>query len=747
MSHIPREFADALAHRFALEGPVGSGATATVYRARDLKLGRPVALKVLDPALSAAIGVERFQREVRIAARLNHPHILVLMDSGEAAGRLYYVMPLVEGGSLADRIAARGRLPVDEAVRLADQVASALGHAHGTGVVHRDVKPANILLHGDQAIVADFGIARALEAAGDETLTATGAVVGTPVYMSPEQAFEQATVDGRSDLYALGCVLFEMLTGSPPFESRRTVALLARHATQPPPALRSRLPEAPVFLERAVQRLLAKTPGDRFQTAEELLEVLRGQVVVAPTGRRRVAVLPPVPIGGRDDSAHLVMGLHEALISGAGKADVGVLARTSVLHLGDGDSPTREVAASLGVEALVESSLFCVGESMSIQLRLVDGLSGEATWSDSFDGELSGIFPLFRDAAGALRRKLAQDHGVRVSVGGGTPAGTSGSGRTDVDPRAYELYLRGRVAQSSFNPADLYRSVEFYEAALEIQPDFARAYAGLSLAYGSMYVLGMLPLPAGEAHTGIMARKAIELDPGLAQGHQALAQYLTWTEFDWDAAEAAFRRAIQLDPNEPETRTFFCHFLAMHGRVEEADLHAAKALELDPFNPFARMLVGIEKGITGRIDAGREILADVPPNPLRAFALSWFDLCQGNLAAGRAHYRDYFTMLGNGPVAEILDDDGLGFRPAMIRAAETLVAQAGEQFVKPNNMVHLFAWGGDNDRAMEWIRYSRETRDHEIAYLGCGISPVTLQRDPRFQAFLREMGLPWEPRG
>src|SRR3989440_387937 len=253
----------ALADRYAIDRELGHGGTATVYLAQDLKHGRSVAVKVLRPELAAALGAERFLREIEIAARLSHPHILSLHDSGEAAGFLYYVMPFVDGESLRDRLNREPQLPIDEAVRIAREVATALIHAHGHNLVHRDIKPENILLSGGEAGGAEFGIARAIVAAGADKLTDSGRAVGTPGYMSPEQAMAQQHIDGRADIYALGCVLYEMLAGHPPFLGTTAQEILARHTLDPVPPLRTSRRAVPPAVEPAVLRALAKSPAAR----------------------------------------------------------------------------------------------------------------------------------------------------------------------------------------------------------------------------------------------------------------------------------------------------------------------------------------------------------------------------------------------------------------------------------------------------------------------------------------------------
>ena len=298
-------FAAALADRYRLERELGRGGMATVYLAHDLRHDRPVALKVVRPELAASLGPERFLREIRIAARLQHPHVLTVHDSGETAGRLWYTMPYVEGESLRQRLAQEGQLPLDQALRIATQVLSALQYAHAHGVVHRDIKPENILLDGDQAVVADFGVARAISAAGQERLTETGLALGTPAYMSPEQAVGTKELDGRSDLYAVGCLLYEMLAGQPPFVGSTAQQLLARHAIDPVPPLRTVRGTVPEQVERSVMRALAKVPADRFPTAADFataLAVPRDTAVVRPSAppprrRRLVLALAAVAIG------------------------------------------------------------------------------------------------------------------------------------------------------------------------------------------------------------------------------------------------------------------------------------------------------------------------------------------------------------------------------------------------------------------------------------------------------------------
>ncbi|MCH7717355.1 MAG: protein kinase, partial [Gemmatimonadetes bacterium] len=458
----------ALADRYAIERELGAGGMATVYLAEDLKHHRNVAVKVLRPELAATLGPERFVREIEIAAKLSHPHILPLFDSGEADGFLYYVMPYVEGESLRQRLDREGKLPAEEVVRLTDDIAAALSHAHEHGIVHRDVKPENVMLTGSRAVVADFGIARAVTAAGGERLTGTGLAIGTPAYMSPEQAMGLGEVDARSDVYALGCVVYEMVGGRAPFEGPTPQALLAKQAVETAPRLRASDPAIPVFVERAVEKALAKDPADRFQTPSAFAEALTTGTVVARVRRRwqwprrtvagaagialvaaagwlvtmargpaieRLAVLPLTNRTNDPEQEYFVEGVHEALISELAQIGISVIARTSMMQYRNTAKSIREIARELGVDALIEGSVFRKGDSLEISARLVDPETEAPVWSRTFDGDLPNVVALYR----GLTRAIAEQ--IELTL---TPEVEARLADTrTVNPGTYEAYLRG----------------------------------------------------------------------------------------------------------------------------------------------------------------------------------------------------------------------------------------------------------------------------------------------------------------
>ena len=362
----------ALEGRYAIERELGEGGMATVYLAQDLKHHRKVAVKVLRPELAAAVGAERFLREIETMAGLRHPHVLPLYDSGHDHGLLFYVMPFVEGGSLRDHLDRERQLPLDDALRIVSAVADALSYAHGRGVIHRDIKPENILLENGHAVVADFGIAHAVSESGGEKLTRTGAVLGTPQYMSPEQANAEV-VDPRSDLYSLGCVAYEMLAGAPPFSGPTGFVVIARHALDPVPALRTARPGVPPPVAEAIERALAKTPADRFATMGDWRVALTRPssgtqspsgvrtddgLGLSPPDRPSVAILPFKSLGSDPDQAFLADGIRFGIQATLVQLSGLFLVNATALNAYRGTEASAEsVGDELGIRYVLEGAV------------------------------------------------------------------------------------------------------------------------------------------------------------------------------------------------------------------------------------------------------------------------------------------------------------------------------------------------------------------------------------------------------
>jgi len=520
MTTLPPQLVAALADSYRIERELGRGGMATVYLAEDVKHKRKVAVKVLRPELAATLGPERFLLEIEIAAGLTHPHILPLHDSGEADEFLYYVMPYVEGESLRELLDREGKLSVDEGIRITDQIASALTYAHGCGVVHRDVKPENILLAGDQAIVADFGIARAVQAAGGDRLTETGLAIGTPAYMSPEQALGQDNVDGRSDVYALGCVVFEMVGGRTPFEGNTPQALLAKHFADTVPALRTHDPTIPVYVERALQKALAKNPDDRFPTPRALAEALTTQTVVSrvPAARRlapwqrvgigvalllglfaavaggwyltgagggteiddrSIAVLPFETLG-QETATAFTDGVHaDVLTRLSSVADLSVTSRTSVMRYRTSEKALPTIALELGVTWVLRGEVQETANEVQVSARLVNARTDRQVWAQSYRRELTAanLFEIQGDItaqiARALETQLSPEEEQQVAR---TPTQNLG---------AYRLYVQGRGLLDQRTEDGMRRAGEYFRQAIDRDSSYAVAWAGLANALRS----------------------------------------------------------------------------------------------------------------------------------------------------------------------------------------------------------------------------------------------------------------------
>ena len=391
---------------YTIERELGRGGMATVFLARDLKHHRPVALKALHPHLSHVLGPERFRREIEFLAGLTHPHIVPLHDSGGTADLLWYTMPYVDGESLRDRLRREGRLPLEDVLRITTEVADALQYAHGRGIIHRDLKPENILLSAGHAFVADFGIARALTHAGDDRLTGTGLALGTPAYMSPEQAAGEQAVDAQSDIFALGCVVYEMLAGEPPFQGPTPQAVLARRLTGPAPSLRSRRADLSEAVAAAVARALAQVPVDRFSTAAEFASSLAGGIdqtdatgaatipaVRGTTSDRSIAVLPFSDMSPERDQEYLADGIAEEIINALTRiGSLRVAARTSSFAFKGRNEDVGQIGRKLKVSTILGGSVRKAGSRLRVTAQLVNVTEGYQLWSERYDRELADVF-------------------------------------------------------------------------------------------------------------------------------------------------------------------------------------------------------------------------------------------------------------------------------------------------------------------------------------------------------------------
>jgi serine/threonine-protein kinase len=643
------QLAGALADRYTIERELGRGGNGIVYLAHDIKHDRDVAVKVLPPELALAVRNERFLREIQIAAQLTHPHILALYDSGELDGFLYYVMPYVEGESLRDRLTRDKQLPLEDALQITREVAEALGYAHKHGVVHRDIKPENILLHEGHALLADFGIARALTAAGGETVTASGVSVGTPTYMSPEQATGSGEPDARSDLYSLGCVLYEMLVGHPPFTGATAQEILARHALDPVPSLRAARTAVPESVERALTVALAKQAADRFATASQFVAALAAMSALRQRPQRQlgyaaagivllagavfaiararanrpatsdelsVAVLPFVNLSGDATSEYFSDGMTEELINALVKVQgLRVPARTSSFVFKGKNVDITEIGRQLRVGAVVEGSVRRSRNSLRVTAQLIDVADGYHRWSETYERELRDVFAVQEEIARAIVTALEPKLLVRLSA----PLVNAPTANLD----AYDLYLRGRHAWHLRSEEGFRMAIEYFEAAVAQDSGFALAYSGLSDTYILAGEQRQLPIPGAEANARAKAAaiRAVATDDRLAEAHTSLARVRANVDGDYPEAEREFLRAISLNPRYALAHSWYGLHLRRHhpGRDEDAIREGMLAEQLDPLSAAVSNNLAIELTALGRFDEAiaryRKAIAAAPDWP------------------------------------------------------------------------------------------------------------------------------------
>ncbi|MFL5494980.1 MAG: protein kinase domain-containing protein, partial [Gemmatimonadales bacterium] len=586
------------AGRYLIERELGRGGMSTVYLAQDPKHGRPVALKVFEPDLGPSVGPERFLREIRVAARLTHPHILPLHDSGEVGGLLYYVMPYIEGESLRDLLEREHRLPPHQALDLGRQVADALDYAHQHGVVHRDIKPGNILIADGQAVVADFGIARAV-ASGAELLTGTGGAIGTPMYMSPEQAGGEPDLDGRSDIYSLGCVLFEALAGVPPFSGPTAQAILVQRLLGSPPALRSINPEVPEIVEAVITRALARKPSDRFATAAGLSAALADAVAGAsvgvtasvfgpqPIAEASVAVLPFLSLSSDPENEYFSDGMTDEIINALAQIPgLRVPARTSSFVFKGKNVDAREIGERLKVRTLLEGSLRKAGDRIRMTVQLINAADGYHLWSHTYERTVADVFAMQDE----LTRAIVTELTARVIGATHDPVVRTAT----ADPEAYALYLQGCYFLNKRTAEGFVAGIEHFRRTTERDPGFAAAHANLAycLAMAGFDTFGaMSPLetmPQAQA----AASKALELDPMLPEAHGAQAVIAALFHWDWALAEREFDRTLALGGKLAPTHALHALFLSAMGRHAESLRVVAAALASDPLSLGLHLTMG-----------------------------------------------------------------------------------------------------------------------------------------------------------
>jgi len=737
---------DLLAGRYVLEREIGRGGMATVYLARDPRPARRVALKVLNPSVGEGHGAQRFHREIQFAAGLTHPHILPVHDSGEVDGLLFYVMPYVEGESFRQRLAREGALPVREVLRVGREVAQALAYAHDQGIVHRDIKPENILFSSGHAVVADFGVARAMDVVGTGQLTEVNATVGSPMYMSPEQAGGEPDLDGRSDVYSLGCVLYEALAGRPPFSGQTAIAVQVKRLLEAPPPLHHLRPDLAPDVERLVGHAMAQDRAERLPSAAlaaAIAELEGGGTAQGPAppafppAQVSIAVLPFLNLSPEPGNEYFSDGMTEEVMGMLARVPgLRVAARSSSFAFKGKDRDIAEVGLRLKVGMVLEGSVRKEGNRLRISTQLVDTGGGYQLWSGTYDRDLKDVFALQDELAHAIAEELKLKLLVRPGSSSSDPR------RTNVE--AYASYLKGRYAIQSRSPEGLRAGIAYCEAALALDPGYALAYAAIAEAWAMLGFIEFSDAPPAEVvpKARAAARKALELDPTVAEAHLSLGIVAIVHDLDWAAGEREILQCLELNPGLSGGHAWRAIGLASQGRFPEALAQARQAVELDPLSTSIHQVLGRclywARQYPGAVV---QLLSTLEMDPRNVVTCGWLARCY--VALGRLD--DAVEILTRGIAAG-------GRSPLLIGLLGRVLGEQGRREEATELLAELRRRGaafqdmvltglGDVDAALAVLEDN--LRGHGGYTFMMGVDPFMdpWRPHPRFQALLRKLGL------
>lgn len=790
MTDLRRKLQNSLGDAYTLERELGGGMS-RVFLANESRLKRRVVVKVLSPELAAGVSAERFEREIVLAAQLSHPSIVPVLTAGDADGLPYYTMPFVEGESLRARLAAHGTPPLVDAIGMLRDIARALAYAHEHGIVHRDIKPDNVLLAGDVAVVTDFGIAKAISAArsdgGSGTLTGIGTALGTPAYMAPEQASGDPGADARADIYSFGCLAYELLSGDAPFCARPMHQILAAHLSERPADLAGKCPDCPPALTALVMRCLEKSPDDRPQSARDIVHALDGVISrsnasltgvravsrrawgrfipalgivlgaaalavlmqrrgtndpnAPPNAPRSVAVLPFANVGSDTGDAYFADGMAEELATALSKVrGLRVVARSSSFRSGGRDVDPQEVGRTLAVDALLGGTVRRSRDQLRINVQLTRTGDGAILWSEQYQKQVADVFALQDEMATAIVSALQ----LQLSPALGGPAAPNVlPGTSNVE--ALDLYLRGQFNLRR-RGAGIRVAVDNFHQAIAKDSGFARAYSGLSAALELLPYFAAVPPDSVYDQVMAAARRALALDSTLGEPHTSMALAYQHS-FQWQRAEDEHRRAIALDPNDAAAHMHYARFLTYVGRLEDALAEAQSAKALDPYSAVNAGWVVNTLRFTGRLDAALiEARRAMELDSLNALALT--NSANTLLVAGRlqeahdlaARISPSLPFIWPGIVAHLLAATG---DPAVARRlVRDIEAMPRRPWGAETTLAFAYLGLRDSTRALNALERALDTREMWPSNLSL-YEPVydPVRQSPRFAALLRRVGL------
>jgi serine/threonine protein kinase/tetratricopeptide (TPR) repeat protein len=780
-----------LGDAYSLERELGGGGMSRVFVATEKALGRRVVVKVLPEEMAGQVSLERFKREIALAARLQHPHIVPLLTAGDANGLPYFTMPLVEGESLRARL-RHGELPLNEAVRLLREIASALSYAHERNIVHRDIKPDNVLLSGGSAMITDFGVAKAISASSNSeggSNTSMGVALGTPAYMSPEQASADPAVDHRADIYAFGVLAYELLTGQPPFAGRTPQGLLAAHVTEAPEVITRRRNTIPPALGALIMRCLEKRAADRPQTAMDLVHGL-DQISTPSGGSPPTSALPAAPTGARTEptsrrwiavATALVVLIGAALFfttrsAGASAArSIAVLPTdmgtdTAHAYLADGLSselttrlskipglivraysssktmrgrPLGEAGKALQVSSVLSASLMRSGTRLRVTASLVNVSDETVQWSETFEANDQDQFALQDKLVSAIASAL------KLSLSPATKAAVVARGTTSSE--AHDLVQRAQFQTDEFTVASLRSAVSLAELAIKKDSNYAEAWATLAGAWGTMaddFVSPREALP----HIRPAVQRALELDPQSAEAHAQLATLKFFYDWDLVAAKREFETALTLDSANTTASEWLPTVLDLDPALaDSANRIRERGLRLNPGS--AAMMV---------FATSVRALRALSPQARRERCTALLRLgvngpfCEANLALVGGDTARALTLIRAYQAAHadaLAKESGratsqrarwlasLGDTAAARKLLQLAIEKSAHEYVREDNIATAFFLLGDIDRSVDWWRRSVESNGAQVIYLAKDRDFASLRADPRIQALLVKAGI------
>jgi len=760
---------------YTVERELGGGGMSRVFVATELAFNRQVVVKVL-PRDQGHLSIERFKLEIATAAKLQHPHIVPLLSAGEVGGTPYFIMPYVSGESLRSRLAAGSALTVTEVTRILRDVTAALAFAHKHGVVHRDIKPDNVLLSDGSAVVTDFGIAKALTAAAGthaSGLTSVGMALGTPAYMAPEQASADPTVDHRADLYAFGCMAYEMLTGNAPFAARAPAQVFAAHLTEFPVPLATKRTDVPVALAKLIMRCLEKNPADRPETASEMLRALDaiepsganavlpthalvntrslaaiGLVIVLVAGAawftmrsdgsvaaaedRSVAVLPFENDGRDSTQEYFADGLTEELISRLATTGLRVSGRNSVFTFKGTRPSARTVGAALGVGTVLTGNVRRLGDKLHVSAELADAKADRVLWTFNTDRQTSDVFAVQRDIVDSI---LVHFHiaGERARVDGTKSV------------KAYDHYLKGRFLAGKGTREALFASLKEFDLALAADPTFARAYTGIAYSWGWLSD-GYLPPTEAQPRAAIAVRQALKLDSTLAEAWSATANYNVMFDWDWPRARREVDRALAINPNDPDAWMADSYVWIARGDRARAMKSIDRGLASDPLSSAMALQRMLHLAWGEHPDSALRFHQE---SALRAGSFEYGDsflgfaqMKLGQVARAESTFKRAELILGHRSPGLGVLYARTGRRDAALALLNEIDAQWPATYIPPEMVAQIPAALGDTAGMYRWLERGLGVRSAWATLLGVWDPVLASHRNEKhYQSIMRRVGI------